>query len=274
MTSFAKSGTPAAKYKGSPVILLFIDSSASVVIDNVNFILEFIENYPVLIKALVILPNEGHRLYQLISERDRCEILSEKYFNTRKYKMNYYYLFDVNGDMRLFGSLYNDIYQILDRIDSIFGIYKKHFYDVHFSVGKNILQTFLATVIGNTFENNEYSCYAIYSRICFSCSPGQAIFMLNEIAGHTLQIKFYIILMSKYSDQMIKNYLKDYNIKIKILFANDFFINQWREYVAAKKRNHPLEGSIILLDRTGKIIFIGENVDDFKKKAGEFLKKR
>lgn len=133
-----------------------------------------------------------------------------------------------------------------------------------FPLGDSILNSPARSTIGQTFSFGSFSVFFLYENICMACQSGKTFSVIDEMLQFHEGVNAYFINIEPYGKKELDTFIKNHNITASILMARKDLQEFWAKIDQSQPGKHPLQGFILVLDRTGSIVFTGNNTQSLK----------
>lgn len=251
------------KYSESPIIIHIIDTRSELAVNVINAVSDYIIDNNLKINVGIIISNK-----KTINFRGNYKLYNKEEFGNVKFLKNSYYIFNKYGRFVRRGSLLTYPKSIFFEIDILFGIQNSYTIDEDLKLYKNINNSSFNKTVNTTYRDTKFTCYIVFNDICLGCRSGKSLTEFDKLQILCPKLKFNYITVFNYTENDVKRFKKNNNIKINILLADSKLKKRWIEIESKTNKTHPLEGIIFVVDQNGIIKLITKEWDKYYRWLG------
>lgn len=247
----------------SPLCLIILDTRSNIAVDNSTRLLYYFAGCPVKVEPIVTYVNSAP-----ISEFPNARRLEKSALNGYNYPKDSLYFYDSNGKLLYISPLARDIKAILTDLDEILLGNNSASSQLELTIGNNIRGLSLSNIVNSSYERGHYWFYLIFSDICLGCKSGNSLIELDDYCEKNNGIGSTFIAVNEYSSRDIADFKLQHGISSEIISPSSEFIESWRNTERQMERLHPWDGTILVVNQLGVIVYKSKSAGDCIKWVG------
>ena len=239
-----------------PLCLIILDTRSNLAVDNSARLLGYFVNCPVRVEPIISYANP--KPHEFLNAR-QLEIGS---LDSYRYLKDALYFYDTRGRLRYSNSLTRDIKEIFTDLDEILLGQNSATVQPELTIGNNIQGSTLGNVVGSSYKLGRFWLYLIFTEICLGCKSGNALIEIDDYCEKNSGIGATLIAINEYSTRDLADFKREHEISTEIRRPSPEFIESWRNTERQIERLHPWDGTILVVNHWGVILYKSKNAKD------------
>lgn len=116
----------------------------------------------------------------------------------------------------------------------------------------------------NIFRSSR-NCFAFYEEICGACESGKVLVDFSRLQERYGQYSFWFVALTSYDAEDVKRVRINLGLNKDLILSDQNIVTWWPHQKQKALGVHPLLGSLIIADRLGTILYIGNDIEDMER---------